>query len=143
MSRMKQSIVAAKKKREKQPRPVPKVLDPIGTGKMRQHSQNNIEVLFAIESALVVCFLEDDRVDDAVVLASMRSVVLEDPPASMPHAWIYSELIQASLQCGAEAEVFSECLRMIMDSVRRHSLLRPGETAYLEFAAASVGIEIP
>ena len=143
MSRLKQTILAAKKNREKYPRPVAKLLRPIGTGKMKQHSQQNLEVLCAIESALVRCFMDDDRVDDAVVLTCLRSVILEDPPQSMPHAWIYSELMQAFVQCGANAEIFYECLRVVMDSVTRRSKLRAGEISYLEFVSQMLELSTP
>lgn len=138
-SRLQRSILAAKKQREKKPRPVAKTLDRIGVGKLNQHARENLDVLHAIESALVRCFLDDHRVDDAVVFSTLRSVILEDPPAAMPQAWVFSELVaaRATLTDLAE-EVWNECLRVVMDSVRYHSTLDQGDISYLEFVSPMI-----
>lgn len=138
-SRLKQRVAAAKRKRESSPRPEPRRLGKVSSTEFRQLTTAYCDVLYAIESAIVNCAIEDRRIDDAVTLAVIRRVILQDPPTTLPHAWLYAELAAARGRCGNLVDSdWNDCLRVVMDSVRRHSCLEEGERSYLNFVQPMV-----
>jgi hypothetical protein len=132
--RVSHRIAVARKQREMNPRPKAKSLQKISLARASQHSDRNLDVLFNIESTCARCAAEDQRIDDAVVWSVLQSLVVEDPPSTLPHAWLYSEILAArELGRDIDEEIWSECLRMVRDSVERHSNRRPGDCSYLTF----------
>ncbi len=141
-SRLAQRIALTKKAREKNPRPQAKTLERAGWAAMKRNARANIDVLLTIEGTFVRCWSQDDRIDDAVVWSVLRWMILEDPPSIMPHAWLFSELLLAR-EAGREvdAETWTECLRVVKDSVERHSTRQSGDCSYLLFVEATMDSE--
>jgi hypothetical protein len=139
-SRLARRIGSTKKARAKNPRPVAKSLQPVSPGRMKRITEENLGVLYAIENTIVQCHQQDDRIDDEVVNSVLRSVLLQDPLARMPHAWLFAELLATRDSCELDDEqTWHECLRMVRDSVQRRSSLLPGDCSYLQFVENSLG----
>lgn len=137
---LRKRIADATTKRIRSPRPVAKRLTSAGAGAMKHHTRHNQGVLLSIESTIINCYWEDSRIDDATVLFVLKSLILEDPPLLLPHAWLYSELVTARsafLDSSRDIDdvTWNECLRLVLTSVERHSCLHTGETSYLDFVA--------
>ena len=132
--RLSHRIAVARKQRERKPRPTAKSTHKISWAKVSQHSKSNLDVLFTIEGTCTRCAMEDQRIDDAVVWSVLRDLILEDPPSTLPHAWLYSEILAArELGRDIDEETWNECLRIVRDSVERHSDRDPGDCSYLAF----------
>ena len=133
-TRMSHRIEMARKQRESKPRPKTKSLQKVSWAKVREHSQCNLDVLFSIEGTCTRCAAEDQRIDDSIVWSVLHALILEDPPSTLPHAWLYSEILAArELGRDIDEETWNECLRMVRDSVDRHSAHRPGDFSYLAY----------
>ena len=127
-------IQAIKKQRESNPRPTAKSLAPTNQRTMARASEENLDVLSAIEATIVRFWQADQRVDDGVAWSVLRSLILQDPPQQVPHAELFLELLIARENSKPIAdETWSECLRVVKDSIERRSPLRSGDCYYLYF----------
>jgi hypothetical protein len=95
--------------------------------------------LYAIETALLHCHQDDARVDDAVALATLNSMVRHDPPMTMPHAWVFAELMDArAALADLTLATWNECLKAIMDAAGRQLFKKRGGSQYLRSLVRSV-----
>jgi hypothetical protein len=88
-------------------------------GTERSGTADDAEVLYAIETTLRHCHQDDERVDNAAALATLRSMVRNDPPTTMPHAWIFAQLVEARTGLhDVTGDTWNRCVLAVMDSVR-------------------------
>jgi hypothetical protein len=99
-------------------------------------SRDHQDVLQNIEFALVTGHREDPRVDDRDARSALRAC-LQGKDADGPRAARLAESLAAirRLREDISDAVWNDALRVIEESVRRHSGFRPGETSYLAFAS--------
>ncbi|MFO0952809.1 MAG: hypothetical protein U0835_17000 [Isosphaeraceae bacterium] len=99
----------------------------------RQHEA----VLQAIETVLVKAWRHDPEVDDATCARALRACMAGSGGGTLdPRADDLVRqlaLVREHLPDLPES-AWRECLRLVVESVDRHSTRRPGDTAYLEFA---------
>lgn len=134
-------IQAASKRRKKSNRPAAKSIAKISATRMASLARDHEGILFAVESTILQCFREDNRIDDSIVLKVLALLIFEEPPHVMPQAWLYAELVRVKNDVfDADPEltetIWQECVSCIMRSVRDHSTLEAGETNYLQFVGS-------
>ena len=107
--------------------------------RMKRVARDHEDVLQNIEFALVRCHKDDPRVDDRVADEALTGAIAGAEPDG-PHASdVFAALASIRrLREDVEDEIWREALRVVRDSVRRHSERRPGETSYLDFVAPYV-----
>ncbi|HUW30764.1 MAG TPA: hypothetical protein VM223_04065 [Planctomycetota bacterium] len=102
----------------------------------RQMSRDHEDVLQNIESALVIVYRDMNAVDDRAALAALEAAlhnrqtndpIVEGLVGSLNHA--------RRLRGKIPDDIWHDCLRVVISSVRRHSSLKPGDVGYLSFVA--------
>ena len=108
--------------------------------RMKQMSRAHEDILQNIEATLVAEWREDPDIDDRSALEALQASVsgagAEDARVSGLVAALRS-IREFRAEVGDAT--WLEAVRVVADSVRRHSKREPGETSYLEFVAPYVG----
>jgi hypothetical protein len=144
-------IQSATRRRERKPAVVARTLAPVTSRRRHELIEHHLAVLQRIETILFQCSTDDARVDDVTALSVISSLILNDPPMEMPAAWVYECQVRArSGQQPGEPYLdepasvsdatgklsdddWMDCLRVVMESIRARSCLRPGDMQYLNF----------
>ena len=106
------------------------------TGRMKRMAREHEDVLQNIEFALVNGHRDDPDVDDHAVVEALQAS-LTDVPHDDPRVDGLAMALRAMRQFREDIDdaTWIQALRVVADSVRRHSELRPGETSYLSFVS--------
>ncbi len=106
------------------------------TKRMKQMSRDHLDVLQNIEFALVRSYRDDQRVDDQMVDAALRACLSGEEPDDPQVIAIVASLAEVrEMREDISDDIWRDALRVIEESVRRHSERHPRETSYLDFAA--------
>jgi hypothetical protein len=101
---------------------------------MKRMSSENPDVLQNIESTLVTTHRECAAVDDSTIAEALRCAIKGRNPSDETAALLYARLASVrQLRSDVPKSLWQEGLQVVLDSVKRHSDLRPGETSYLDF----------
>jgi len=99
-------------------------------------SQHHEDVLQNIEFTLVNSYREDPFVDDAVVAVVLKSGIRGDPLSDECAVRLSGQLEEMrEFRSDISDEVWRDGLRVVLQSVHRHSNARPGSTGYLSFVS--------
>jgi len=101
---------------------------------MKRMTRDHIDVLQNIEAILVFGYRADHSIDDNVVMDTLRGALQDKVPAD-PRASIMLENLEKvfSTRGDVSKETRADALRVVMQSVGRHSTLMPGSREYLNF----------
>jgi hypothetical protein len=103
---------------------------------MKKMVRDHADVLHAIEFALLDGHKHAPGIDDRIALDALRCMHNDTVPSDLLAIDLVEKLIEArEMHAKLPELVWNECLRVVMDSVRRHSTLKPGATIYLDFIA--------
>lgn len=103
---------------------------------MKKMMRDHLDVLQNIEAVLNDARQNDKGVDDRIVLEALRCAHNSDVPDALRTIDLVEKLIEAEeMRSDVPEPIWQECLRVVIESVRTHSLLKPGETTYLDFIA--------
>jgi hypothetical protein len=107
--------------------------------RMEQMSSDHPDVLQNIEFVFVNEHREDPTIDDRHVDAALKTALGGKQPED-PNSIELAEKLASIREMREDVpdSVWLECLRVVQQSVKRHSNLRPGERAYLSFAGRFV-----
>jgi hypothetical protein len=109
---------------------------------MKHMTRDHVDVLQNIEFTLVSCSRRDRSIDDRMVAAALEAALRpSDADVDMaPQVEMMCELLQGMRETREDVsdEIWRAGLRTVRDSVHRHSGLRPGEKAYLQFVSPYV-----
>lgn len=107
--------------------------------RMTRVSRDHVDVLQNIEFLLVGTRREYPEIDDRDVREALRATLNGTGSSSIRVTSLIMALATArENRVGLSSDVWRDCLRVVADSVDRHSSFRPGETSYLDFAAQYV-----
>ena len=106
-----------------------------GSGKLlKRMVRDHQDILQNIEFILVTAYRNDRRIDDRIVADALKAAIRGD---------IAEDTLAESLNEGLEEmrlfrsdvsdDIWRDGLRTVLQSVQRHSYLRPGEREYLDF----------
>jgi hypothetical protein len=105
-------------------------------GLMKHMARDHQDVLQNIEFVLVTLRRRDPEIDDRAVSAALRASVAGKEPDDPRAASLFQNLAQIrAMREDLSDEVWHGALRVVDESVRRHSQCRPGETGYLRFVS--------
>jgi hypothetical protein len=110
-----------------------------GKGLMNRTTREHEDVLQNIEAVLVASWRENSGVDDRSCHAAIESV-LAGVPVKDSASFILEDALTNIRQVRADVpdSVWNDALRVVAQSIRRHSTRQPGETRYLSFVAPFV-----
>jgi len=101
---------------------------------MKRMMRDHPGVLQNIEFTLVTTYREDRSIDDCIVLDALRAALEGDVPTEARRELLVDRLRDMrEFRSDTPDNVWQDCLRVVMQSVRRHSSLTPGSTGYLGF----------
>jgi single-stranded DNA-specific DHH superfamily exonuclease len=108
-----------------------------GSGKLlKRMTRDHQDVLENIEFILVSGYRDDGRIDDRIIAVALKAAISGDTA---------EDALAESLNKGLEEmrrfrsdvsdDIWRDGLRTVLQSVQRHSNLRPGEREYLDFVS--------
>ena len=103
---------------------------------MKRMARDHLDVLENIEFVLVTRYREEGDIDDAAAARALQAVMNENlplDPVSMSLAEALTEIRE--FRSDVSDEIWRDGLLTVLQSVQRHSRLRPGETEYLDFVS--------
>jgi hypothetical protein len=103
---------------------------------MKEMTRNNIDVLQNIEFALQCEYENDMSIEDRAVAEALRAAVLNTNPDD-DTAKLLKERLQHIREIRSDVPdyIWRDGLRTVLQSVLRHSSLKPGCTWYLDFVS--------
>lgn len=108
-----------------------------GSGKLlKRMTRDHQDILQNIEFILVTGYRDDGSIDDRIVAAALRAAIHGDV-AEDARAQSLNEGLEEMREFRADVtdDVWRDGLRTVLQSVHRHSDLRPGERNYLDFVS--------
>jgi hypothetical protein len=105
------------------------------TGKLlRRMTRDHVDVLQNIESVLISGYWEDGSIDDRIVAEVLKAAIRDEIPDGARAQSLNDDLIEMRhLRADVPDKIWRDGLRTVLQSVQRHSNLRPGEREYLDF----------
>lgn len=109
----------------------------LGTRKLlRRMTRDHLDVLQNIESIFISAYHEDGSIDDCVIAEVLKVAIRGEEPVSARAQWISDDLDEVrNLRADVTDDIWRDGLKTVLQSVRRHSDLRPGEREYLDFVS--------
>ena len=106
------------------------------TARIKKFSRDHEDVLEDIEVVLVYEERENPEIDDQVASLAIRARIANIPPEDSLAELVFSELAVVRARHATISDFeWIEALRVIHESIVRHSGRTPGEKHYLRFAA--------
>jgi hypothetical protein len=107
------------------------------TGKLlKRMTRDHVDVLQNIESVLISAYREDGSIDDRIIAETLKASIHDEVPESARAQSIQEDLDQMrDLRTDVPDEIWWDGLRTVLQSVQRHSNMRPGERHYLDFVS--------
>ena len=106
----------------------------VSDGRYYYMTEEHADVLQNIEFALVSAFREDQRVDDRDVAAALRAAIAGEAPAEDTVESLVARLAGIRrMRADISDETWLDGLKVVLESVQRHSLRRRGDYDYLLF----------
>ena len=103
-------------------------------GKMKRMAREHEEVLEVIERACLTRWREHQDIDDRAVDLALHAAIVGETPDDPAVADLAADLAIGRAGLGdTPDQVWVDALRVVRDSVARHSSRRPGESEYLKF----------
>ena len=103
---------------------------------MKRMTRDHLDVLQNIEFILVTRHRENSSIDDRIIADALKSAIENDVPKD-ERAISIKENLQDMFEFRGDVsdDIWRAGLRTVLQSVRRHSDLRPGSTDYLDFVS--------
>ena len=103
---------------------------------LKRMTRDHQDVLQNIESTLVTGYREDPTIDDRIIAGALKAAIHSHVPQDTRAQSLTADLEQMrELRGDVSDDVWQGGLRTVLQSVHRHSGLRPGSQAYLEFVS--------
>ena len=101
---------------------------------MKRMVRDHQDVLQNIESIIISEYRENRRIDDCIVADAMKAAIHSETAENNLAESINQALEEMRmLRSDVSDDVWRDGLRTVLQSVHRHSYLRPGEREYLGF----------
>ncbi len=103
---------------------------------MKHMARNYLDVLQNIEFALVSGYRSDRSIDDCIVADALIAAILDAEPQDSRAQSLNESLENIhELRSDVPDDIWRDGLRTVLESVHRHSSLKPGCRWYLDFLA--------
>lgn len=103
---------------------------------MKRMTKDHVDVLQNIEFILVTSHRENSSIDDRIIADALKATIDNDVPQD-ERAISIKENLQDMYEFRGDVsdDIWHAGLRTVLQSVQRHSDLRPGSTEYLNFVS--------
>jgi len=103
---------------------------------LKRMQRDHLDLLQNIEFILVTKYREDPTIDDRVVAEVLKAAIDNNAPQDKQAASI-KESLQGIREIRSDIpdEIWRDGLRTVLQSVHRHSSLKPGSRGYLNFVS--------
>ena len=103
---------------------------------MKRMTRDHVDVLQNIEFILVTRHRENGSIDDRIIADALKAAIDNDVPKD-ERARSIKENLQDMHEFRGDVsnDIWRAGLRTVLQSVKRHSDLRPGSTDYLDFVS--------
>lgn len=109
---------------------------------LKDMTRNNIDVLQNIEFILLSEYENDVTIDDRVVAEALRAAVLNTEPDDDSTQFLRERLEDVrAVRSDVSDDIWLDGLRTVLQSVLRHSSLKPGCRWYLDFVSDAVSFD--
>lgn len=106
---------------------------------LKRMTRDHVDVLQNIEFVMISAYEKDGSIDDRIIAEVLRAAIRDEEPESARAQSIHDELEQTrNLRADVTDDIWRDGLRTVLQSVRRHSDLRPGERNYLDFVSGFI-----
>jgi hypothetical protein len=109
--------------------------DRSSSARMKSMTRGHQDVLQNVEFVLVTSHRQDSTVDDKIVAEALRASINQTESTGKVAEIVDALASIREFRSDIDDSVWRDALIVVLDSVRRHSQLRPGETGYLDFVA--------
>jgi len=108
-----------------------------GSGKLlKRMTRDHQDLLQDIEFVFISRYREDGRIDDRIVADALKAAIHGDTAEDALAESLNKDLEGARLlRSDVSDDIWRDGLRTVLQSVHRHSYLRPGEREYLDFVS--------
>lgn len=101
---------------------------------MKRMVRDHQDVLQNIEFILISAYRNDQRIDDRIVAEALKAAIHGDTAENALAESLNEGLEEMCLfRSDVSDDIWRDGLRTVLQSVHRHSYLRPGEREYLDF----------
>jgi len=106
---------------------------------LKRMRRDHLDLLQNIEFILIKRYQEDSTIDDRLVAEVLKAAIDSNAPQDEQAASI-KESLQGirELRSDVSDDIWRDGLRTVLQSVHRHSDLKPGSTYYLDFVSEFV-----
>ena len=102
----------------------------------KRMTKDHQDVLQNIEYVLVSQYREDRRIDDCIVAYALKAAIRGDMAENDLAESLNKELGEMrQFRSDVSDDIWRDGLRIVLQSVERHSNFRPGEQEYLDFVS--------
>lgn len=140
LKRMRRKRAAQKKANIRRMESQSELRETLGPRKLlRRMTRDHQDILQNIEFILVSGYREDGSIDDRIIGETLKAAIRGEVPQSA-RAQSLNESLEEMREFRADVtdNIWRDGLRTVLQSVQRHSNLRPGERKYLDFVSAFV-----
>ena len=103
---------------------------------LKRMTRDHVDVLQNIETVLISAYDEDRSIDDRIVAEVLHAAIKGEEPKDVRAQSIHEDLDEIrNLHADVPDKIWRDGLRTVLQSVQRHSDLRPGEREYLGFVS--------
>ncbi len=117
-----------------------KTKEVLGTWELTQRMiEQHQDLLQNIEFALVTAYRENTAIDDATMAKALKNLILSQPPGGEPEQKLTEALTEVrEMRSDITDNIWRDGLRTVLQSIDRHSNLKPGKRDYIEFISRYV-----
>jgi hypothetical protein len=107
------------------------------TGKLlKRMTRDHVDVLQNIELTLISAYEKDGSIDDHIIAEVLQAAIRDEVPDGARAQSTQEDLEEMrSLRADVPDKIWRDGLRTVLQSVQRHSNLRPGVRNYLDFVS--------
>ena len=100
---------------------------------MMEHHQ---DVLQNIEFALISCCRDNSEIDDMIIADALKAAILSQEPVHQLSTKLLNALQDIrDVRSDVLDNIWRDGFRVVLNSVKRHSNLRPGDKKYINFVS--------
>ena len=101
---------------------------------LKRMTRDHLDVLENIEFVLVSRYREDESIDDRIIFNALKAAISGDTAEYALAESLNQDLAEThQLNSDISDDIWRDGLLTVLQSVQRHSSLRPGERGYLDF----------
>jgi uncharacterized alpha-E superfamily protein len=103
---------------------------------LKRMTRDHLDVLQNIESVLISSHRDDRSIDDRTIAQALKSSIRDDWPEDAAVQSLIEAMDQMrEVRSDVPDDVWQAGLQTVLQSVRRHSSLKPGARGYLKFVS--------